>query len=450
MCLARLMNSGTISGNGSSSRRSLPHCCSSPSLPAAPSLVSPKGNGVKLPSMSAGDASWPKLASFDWPPPPSPANALSRVSASTMAASHGPGTAKLTLEEEKEYRANSRLAEIRARTELWAARAELEREKMRSVAPFPFFGCAMRFQDEFAALQITEDGRFSYSSVTLEASNATGGGSVAGAAAAGGGSDGSSGGVGGASTGERSGERCGGGGEEAGEEVRGPPRRRVVTYEGVFATSGVHGDDGEEEQLAAAAISSQADPETAAIEGRALERHEEIEEANGRARLVNVERGSFRFAFTVSPFFQPTSATVQLLVRPRSPGRLPPRPRRLPYVGVGGPFGRDNVVAGESPKRRKAPHRMKANRSIGLLPPSALQAAGTTTALGSLSPGMNKSSSSPQLPALQGTGTYCSQRDNPAASWGAQPQPPKVTDWKEFYRQRAEMALGHASGYRAT
>ncbi|CAJ1338711.1 unnamed protein product, partial [Effrenium voratum] len=61
----------------------------------------------------------------------------------------------------------SRAAELHNRKELWDVRAEIDKEKLRHVAPFPFFGRAMRFQDEFAALQITDDGRFSYSFVGL-------------------------------------------------------------------------------------------------------------------------------------------------------------------------------------------------------------------------------------------------------------------------------------------
>ncbi|CAE7291211.1 NAA60 [Symbiodinium natans] len=60
-----------------------------------------------------------------------------------------------------------RANELANRKELWNLRADIEKEKLRHVAPFPFFGRAMRFQDKFAALQITDDGRFSYSFVGL-------------------------------------------------------------------------------------------------------------------------------------------------------------------------------------------------------------------------------------------------------------------------------------------
>merc|ERR1719326_2786945 len=59
-------------------------------------------------------------------------------------------------------------ADMRNRAELWEIRAEIEREKLRIVAPFPFFGCPMRFSDDFAAIQITADGRFSFSEIFSE------------------------------------------------------------------------------------------------------------------------------------------------------------------------------------------------------------------------------------------------------------------------------------------
>eukprot|EP00439_Symbiodinium_sp_Y106_P071661 s1435_g12.t3 len=66
-----------------------------------------------------------------------------------------------------ESQAALRANELANRKELWNLRADIEKEKLRHVAPFPFFGRAMRFQDKFAALQITDDGRFSYSFVGL-------------------------------------------------------------------------------------------------------------------------------------------------------------------------------------------------------------------------------------------------------------------------------------------
>lgn len=177
----------------------------------------------------------------------------------------------------------ARPTEIRARAELWALRTDIEREKLRSVAPYPFFGRAMRFQDEYSSLQIMDDGRFSYSFVSFDA------GDVA--------------------------EQATSAGNES--------IRRAITYEGVFAMPSTTDVDGNMAE----------DAEMAVIEGHALARHES-EEHSGRTCLTNVERGMFRFMITVSPFFQPAYATVQP-VRPPSPGRLPPRKRQLPYVGTG-------------------------------------------------------------------------------------------------------------------
>lgn len=313
------------------------------------STTSPASKGSRtLPPMDAMPG--PKLATFDWPPPPSPANAHGHHIGG--ASGHGAGTssdlrtgwtlkssnavglgAASRAEVERELvKSTWRPAEIRARADLWALRADIEREKLRMVAPYPFFGCAMRFQDDFAALQITEDGRFSFSDVSVEVPDAS----------------------------------------EQGPEsvVDGKERRRVVTYEGVFTTSSEPSYEEDDSQAASKDSKDQpsekVDPEVAGIEGRSLARYE-IEECGGQSRLVSVERGSYRFIFTVSPFFQPSHATVQLMLRPRSPGHPPPRCRRLPYVGTGEPVKKSNTQ-----KRRRlfqAP-RLKGSGSASVLLPS--------------------------------------------------------------------------------
>jgi len=272
-----------------------------------------------------------KLATFDWPPPPSPATATRPGDKSgSLGASAG------SPEAESEYRSLSRPAEIRARAELWALRADIEREKLRMVAPYPFFGCAMRFQDDFAALQITEDGRFSFSDVSLEA-------------------------VGAADLGS----------EEGGGEGGLKHQKRVVTYEGVFQSQNNAFDD---------EVQERSDPETSSIEGIALAKHEMVE-LNGRSRLVTVERGEFRFTITVSPFFQPAHATVQACQRDRlgstgggaGPKQRRRRARRLPYVGPGGPFKtvaqgtRLNGGAASLGKKSSPLQRIKVSRSAAQL-----------------------------------------------------------------------------------
>lgn len=365
-----------------------------------------------LPPMGASASVGSKWASFDWPPPPSPASGkrqAARAAPVTMAPHRtnnlgatqrggvGPGDGPvaatsvpdLAAGADLEYRLASRPAEIRARAELWAVRAEIDQEKLRLVAPFPFFGRTMRFQDDFAALQITSDGRFSFSDVFVE------GGQQA------------------ADQVEMEAEATGDGRAE---------RRRVVTYEGVFAAphaSSVEVDESQEQQTAPPPHS---DPEVASIEGRAIVRFE-VEEHNGRTRLTSVTRGSYRFAITVNPFFQPDSATVQPVVRPRSPGHPPARTRRLPYVGVGIPARPSRMPYGRGDTgklRRKALHMTKEGLDGTMLKTGAL-------------PGLGMSNSAPQLPTLSATASLGQDNHQP-------------TDWHEHYRLRAEKAMARADG----
>lgn len=289
-----------------------------------------------------------KLACLDWPPPPSPASASKPLPHRKGAASGGllGGTGELEPSEAG--------ADTRNRAELWDMRAEIDREKLRMVAPFPFFGCPMRFSDDFAAMQISQDGRFSFSEMSLEAFDP----------------------------------------EDSLSRNKVGIVRRVVTYEGVFtgpyspapeddeqvgprrgsprkpeALAGVaRAKDASTEEPAAV----QADPELAAIEATALVKHE-IVESGGTSKLVLVERGAFRFAITVSPFFNPTYATVKVLVRCRSPGHPPRRCRRLPYEGTGGPSksvgatARRSIACGLAaelcPRRKPGGPRLKAGAS---------------------------------------------------------------------------------------
>lgn len=263
-----------------------------------------------------------KLASLDWPPPPSPLYARSSGD-KRQTAGLGPTSAYLA-EKDRHYPISpTKPADTRARAELWNLRAEIEREKLRNVAPYPFFGRQMRFQDEFSALQITDDGRFSYSTVSFQATDAS----------------------------------------ERAPSAGGGHCRRVTTYEGIFVPArdcegptvdtnaannsgnGANGGagGGPEEK---GATSSRGDPEVAAIEGKALACHVIVEEGCGRIRLESVQSGTSRFSITVTPFYQPTLATVQPLVQSRSPGRPPPRRRQLPYVSPGKMNRRSSGISG--------------------------------------------------------------------------------------------------------
>eukprot|EP00434_Breviolum_minutum_P014361 symbB.v1.2.012666.t2/scaffold881.1/size155427/5 len=238
----------------------------------------------------------------------------------------------------------SRATELHNRKELWEVRAEIDKEKLRHVAPFPFFGRAMRFQDEFkfAALQITEDGRFSYSFVNLnyEMWCSERGGVVDAAR-----------GFGVAKSLLRKTMDVIRGelpqvqaiwvhvisynepaialyesmglqmvdleGSESGVSPEDPKVSRVLTYEGVLVSPM------EEVPL---------DEGSARIEGLAMVKHE-IEDVGGRARLVSISRSSSRFAIVVSSYFQLSMAVVYSLHLARSPRR--PRRTQLPYVGRG-------------------------------------------------------------------------------------------------------------------
>jgi hypothetical protein len=234
---------------------------------------------------------------------------------------------------------------MRARADLWQIRADIEREKLRMVAPYPFFGRPMRFQDDYAALQITDDGRFSFSEVSLEPVTSVEAGD----------SD---------ATNSRS---------------RALPQdvKHIVTYEGVFTAPHVLAADeddpqgtlrarspgtsekrqkpAEAKEQTLGSKSKEANleeqlqtppPEIAAIEATGLVRHQ-IVEAGAKWRLANVDRGEFRFVITVCPFFHPVYATVKVLVR-RSPNHPQPRSRRLPFVEP--PYAVANITNKRSSK----------------------------------------------------------------------------------------------------
>ena len=165
-----------------------------------------------------------------------------------------------------------------ARADVWEARALIERESIRQVPPHPYMGRAMRFEDEYSALQLTGDGRFSYSILETESNSSTKGAT-----------------------------------------------RRVTTYEGVCAPFDLDSSTG---------FAGFASREPNAVEGRALLRHEAIE-SDGASIITRVDRDAFTFAIAVSPFTSPSEETLST-VQACSPSiSLGSRCRRLPYVGRG-------------------------------------------------------------------------------------------------------------------
>jgi len=370
----------------------------------------------------AGGFAPSKLASLAWPPPPSPAHVNSSGACKAgLGATSPAGAAFGGLDAKEEHRGASglRAAEARARAELWALRGEIEREKLRAVPPHPFFGQAMRFQDEFSALQIADDGRFSYSTVSFEAPDAD--------------------------------ERCA---PEAGRA-----ERRVTSYEGVFAPLAT--DDGSGHAAGGEGgaagggedAGARCDAEVATIEGRALACHVVVEEASGRTRLESVQPGVFRFSIAVSPFYRPRGAMVQPMAQPRSPDRPAPRRRQLPYVGTGEPRQRSglspaasaaklNVAAGAEllQTRRLGPRRKFSCSAASLRQapssPTMSPTGAPRRSIGRLS-SCSASASAPQLPSL------ASPPAAPAAPPSAGKDQAKMSaaEWKEFYRERARQML---------
>jgi len=461
MCLARMAGAGAgARGDAAAASASYFDGTSSPGLPLQ--LASKRNMVSGLPSMGVSTAAAPptRLATLDWPPPPSPAHA--RQGASRTSSWHVGGLGATTLaaagQDRRACNAN-RPAEIKARAELWALRGQIEREKLRSVPPYPFFGRSMRFQDEFSALQITDDGRFSYSTVSFDQPTAA----------------------------DSSEQRTGSAGTKGG--------RRVTTYEGVFVTppegevgtpehhasgsAGAHGGNGASDSTEEkGATSSRGDMEVAAIEGKAIACHVIVEEGGGRTRLESVSPGLFRFSITVSPFYNPTGATVQPLVQPRSPGRPPPRRRQLPYVGTGsGSAGRRSASGSLSPPtvsggtatlnvaaaaelrqtRRRGPRLKFSSSAASLLPASPTQESGlvffTSSGVAPALKGRSQprtllrrlsqqSASAPTLPALPTAAPAEKLGAGGAGGDGGESgKPMTAADWRDYYRERAKNVL---------
>eukprot|EP00435_Cladocopium_sp_Y103_P049785 s337_g15.t1 len=314
-----------------------------------------------------------KLASLDWQPPPSPTTTMR------------PQSVALDLGRAIERGLGGSLGATPAfEQELWEVRAEIEKAKLRHVAPFPFFGKAMRFQDEFAALQITDDGRFSYSFVDLNYEVDLEGADQ--------------------------------------PSMEDPKVSRVLTYEGVLISP--------VEEIP----QEEAEPEaegSARIEGLAMAKHE-IEDVGGRAQLVGISRSSSRFAIVVSPYFQPNVAVVYSLHLARSPRR--PRRTQLAYVGRGtkrelhSTTMRNGDVWRLTQQRRRAPKPKFSKSGSTSMLPAAAPSRRTKEADGCSSSKLTGVASAPQLPAL------VDKKDKKEMT--------SVSDWRDFYKQRAQELLG--------
>lgn len=250
------------------------------------------------------------MASFDWPPPPSPGQRTRRcmsVPATADAKAEAGLAATLGSSRHHSRTAGTRgsqhalgALQAQARAEIWEARAVIEREKIRHVPPHPYMGRPMRFQDEYSALQLTGDGCFSYS--MLES----------------------------VSNGPNTGAT-----------------RHVTTYEGVCVAFDTEND--------ATGLAGSTLKEPHAVEGRALLRHEAIE-SEGSSSVTAVVRDVFRFVIAVSPF---TSASDEPMatVQASSPSiTCASRCRRLPYVGRG------QGGSGDEPGRIEKPFRGRGSR----------------------------------------------------------------------------------------
>eukprot|EP00929_Paragymnodinium_shiwhaense_P032230 TRINITY_DN17904_c0_g1_i1.p1 TRINITY_DN17904_c0_g1~~TRINITY_DN17904_c0_g1_i1.p1 ORF type:complete len:423 (-),score=78.60 TRINITY_DN17904_c0_g1_i1:106-1374(-) len=368
---------------------------------SSPGVPPPSAGGGKARANIDTELMLSKLASFAYPAPPTPGHCspqllLKRTAGSTarycslVAPEQPTGVPWLqrsltSLPDPGQTDPEQR----RMRRELWGCRNQIEQEKMRHIVPFPFFGQAMRFQDEFCALQITDDGRFVYSVCGSEAEQ----------------------------------------------------RQHIcTTYEGAFGP----GENLAELNLDPTMRPTRDNAEVALVEGRAFVKHDISTDRQGVSSMLSVEAGFWRFAICVSPSCLPTAAAVQAVTRPVSPGRPPPRNRRIPYVGPG--FRSKDVAQNIFPQRRREGHRSKFSRSSTTLilggRSATLSAGQLESLLGGSSPmakadmgqTMRSSSSTPQLGTSGG-------KIGKERSLTKQSGPQTVAEWKEYYRQRAEKIL---------
>lgn len=350
---------------------------------------------------------------LDWPPPPSPAGTQRHPAKSSSAPAVGLG-ATSPEEVDGSEAILSRCAEARRRTDLWEVRSVIEKEKLRQVLPYPFLGRAMRFQDESAALQITDDGRFSYSCVAIEAL-------------------------------------------EPGERPPSsePQVQRVTTYEGVLTEP----EQNDTSDMAPAfADPPENDNGIASIEGRAMVKHE-IEDSGGRTKLVSVLRGTFRFSISVSPYFQPNMCTVQ-----PKPAQWPPLKKQLPYMGTGiekngytiGIKSPTKLKAGDMTglmqTRRRAPKlkfSMSSEHSPVLKNRSLLMSVGASHMARPPSSSMLMREHHDEGNVIQGqsrerrlSSAFSTPNLVPDLEKKQTSSRKTVTDWREFYKERASRMIG--------
>lgn len=176
-----------------------------------------------------------------------------------------------------EQRRGRRPEEIRLFADLRTFRAEVDRARSRCVAPYPFTGRRMKFQEDGATLELLSDGRFIY----------------------------------------------------AQKELLSVDRLRVTAYEGVLAGA-VPGGESEH----ASPVVVDADTNVARIELRGIVRHEEEgPKAGGNGmRPILVERADVRFRLTISPFFAVKHAEVEPLFDVHSSNGWPPKVVQLPCL----------------------------------------------------------------------------------------------------------------------
>jgi len=246
-------------------------------------------------------------------------------------------------------------------TRLKAARAALERAKVKAVVSYPFVGRQMRFESDTAVLQITNDARFSYSTFPVGPTP-----------------------------------------HEVASGMRRHTPRLVVAIEGVLSNTAAAKNEGSinaalapkpEDPMTPRRTASGIDPLTPrraagivpagapgaggaagtggptaeaahTVEGVGCLRHE-CEECQGQSKLLKVESGEWRFAISVSPFYGPTVAVVQNV----SAAGATERPQVLTSVPVQGGEGFTEDPHKASPPKFQLlpPHSMAARRSRGQL-----------------------------------------------------------------------------------
>jgi hypothetical protein len=216
-------------------------------------------------------------------------------------------------------------------------------------------------------------------------------------------------------------------------------------------------------------LRSNQEHQVASVEGLAIVRYEMEEATPGHSRPISVERGAWRFAITVYPFFQPTGVTILPIGstgKPSAPGKMAPRKRQLPYVGPYGcrwerhwgweaarrerPRPRSVVLSplARTPKRQERPpprgtvmERFLIGEQGSTAQMEKLNDESMSAMLRRLE--LSASASAPQL-----GGRGAGQEDRWISNESLLDGPPRQTDpqkkldeWKAYYRQRAQELL---------